>query len=630
MFFDYCVILLILIKTNEMSDLEKLKILKKYFKPEGYEPLIKLELLHNINPTPLSDEYSDSVRKFNSMKNRFESSFKSCVRKKQAYLRPSWDFKDSDLFSSFNMGHIRLTSSDISTKEIFIEAEITIQNWNKVATQFNVNIDEFLEKLDNLEKISLNYESNYFENILQFYKKLDDLTYDAYSAKNKSDEPSTDPVVAEVLTTITNMVKDPENEKYLSITEFYKRVEHNIELLKIIDDEIIKGIYKKIKDAHPSALNTCAENYNQSYQTKNSVSSFLNDKLQNDYIRFSIDMSKSQTYKKIIVFADFSISLIDKNGKYSHMNDNDEIEKLLNDVIFDDYIDFKLRKRPIISKFFQKMLENEKNHGSVVKPIDKAVITIDSFLEHENILKNTPFQLSRFEEKGLEELDDSIHAIVKTHRIQQYAFKIISNKYKHLYNDKSFELFESLKEANVSESLVQNNIGKKLASFKTSDDLNAALLQFVASFNEFYIENIREKSIGLGSSIVIDDDNVLVVKINNYGQSKLLGSSSWCIVRDEYYYDSYTSNNANQYFIYDFNKTSKDNYSLIGMTLKEDGSLSASHLKDDTALQLTDKVKKMQLDIIKANPSDYPHLSHELKSLLKTNKSIKNIEKPSI
>ena len=34
-------------------------------------------------------------------------------------------------------------------------------------------------------------------------------------------------------------------------------------------------------------------------------------------------------------------------------------------------------------------------------------------------------------------------------------------------------------------------------------------------------------------------------------QSKLLGSSSWCIVRDEFYFKSYIGDGNKQYFIYD-------------------------------------------------------------------------------
>src|SRR5690606_34900688 len=104
----------------------------------------------------------------------------------------------------------------------------------------------------------------------------------------------------------------------------------------------------------------------------------------------------------------------------------------------------------------------------------------------------------------------------------------------------------------------------------TSDEFNAGLQKIIDSINNFDPDIISDKSKNLNINTLYKEDNVYVFKIDNFEQSKAIGSTSWCISRHEHYFDSYTENNAVQLFIFDFNKSSKDNKSMIGMTLYSD------------------------------------------------------------
>lgn len=91
--------------------------------------------------------------------------------------------------------------------------------------------------------------------------------------------------------------------------------------------------------------------------------------------------------------------------------------------------------------------------------------------------------------------------------------------------------------------------------------------------------------------IVYDNDNILVAHINNYKASALLGSKSWCISTDEYYWDDYISNENNIallndiYFIWDFNKNTNNDLHMIG-TVREYNMFGSTHDMKDNFLNI--------------------------------------------
>jgi hypothetical protein len=105
------------------------------------------------------------------------------------------------------------------------------------------------------------------------------------------------------------------------------------------------------------------------------------------------------------------------------------------------------------------------------------------------------------------------------------------------------------------------------------------------------MEAVIMKSKNVNSEIVIQTENLLIMKIKDFDQSKVLGSASWCISRHESYFNSYT-NNANQYFIFDFSKKSKDPLSMIGVTININSDkplITAAHNKIDDSISKTDQ-----------------------------------------
>jgi len=81
-----------------------------------------------------------------------------------------------------------------------------------------------------------------------------------------------------------------------------------------------------------------------------------------------------------------------------------------------------------------------------------------------------------------------------------------------------------------------------------------------------------------------------------------------CICSSVTYFNSYTSNESKQYFIFDFNKDKSSNESLIGITLDKEGNLNTAHLTNDEAIV-----------------SDTPEISSFLNIIREKNKKIKQL-----
>jgi hypothetical protein len=174
-----------------------------------------------------------------------------------------------------------------------------------------------------------------------------------------------------------------------------------------------------------------------------------------------------------------------------------------------------------------------------------------------------------------------MNAIIKNHKVKQYAHSIASNKYMHLYDEKSYKIIEAIYDLKIESSVLQDNIGKKIAAYHTPDEFNAGLKSLLNTFSDFTPEKIREKAAACKADIIVEDDNKIIIKIEDFKQSNIMGSSSWCIARDEHYFKSYVGDYNHQYFIYDFSKDSSDNESMIGITLTPELDCEAAHAKND-------------------------------------------------
>lgn len=444
---------------------------------------------------------------------------------------------------------------------------------DKELEKIKTSLNEYLNSSElHLELEKLNKNQNYIKNFIFKHTERD-----IAISKFKSEKEN-----------ILNLF----NDGYIN----YKNIYNKLNEINNSSKEVIK----KIKNDCESAL-TYADNYMKipnSEASNTSVKAFLLDKAKlEDNLKIKREIIFDKVNTSIIIFDDDSI-IIKNNGKLSIIEDNIELGKEIKKTIKKE-IKNELRKNPFTVKLFEKIFDDAQmfEYNYVIPSLGKI---ITNYISNSDILKINKFNLEESYKNlkdnslasgkkvsmyaVLEGLDDEMAAIIRSHKIKQYAHSIASNKYKHLYNEESYKQIEEIYNVYEGSDVLQNYIGKKIARFKTPEDFNDALKSFLKEMNNFSPENILNKAENFGARVIHNENNQVILEISDYKQSKALGSPSWCIVRDEYYFDSYTKG-CKQYFAYNFNVESTDVSSLVGITLNEKGQTTAAHYKDDEEIE---------------------------------------------
>lgn len=358
------------------------------------------------------------------------------------------------------------------------------------------------------------------------------------------------------------------------------------------DIPLIQSTLSTLVFNHPDIFNACNLNDIKAIQ-------FLNDPYHVDEGIYNNDIIAQYfpvkgPYYSITFFIDHSILVQRTESSHFEMFYDFNIIPQLVDNAFTAYLKYKNRKTPTISKYFvanyQNFMENNINNNILDSQLFNSLFhIIKTYSEYSDVLKLGQFNILEIfsvnHEKLFENTLDQMHSIVKQHAIDKYSKAIFSNKYMHLYSDKLLAVFNELYNQKVPCSCIQDNIGRKMASFKTQEDLYDALESFLNLLDNFSFEMVQSKAHELKAEIISNSDNKLLIRIKTFEESKALGSSSWCISRDDYFFKQYTEKYNEQYFLYNFNKTSRDNECLIGCTLTSKSKLTISHLKNDVRIK---------------------------------------------
>lgn len=499
----------------------------------------------------------------------------------------------------FKLGRLSSNDQDIN-KPNFIEIPKSgVRKWQTIAENNNIDISK--EKLV-IETAFLNIRTlisslyDLKEEIKEFNEKLKKIS-DLHHFKN------TGPQSSALEHEIEAIVKDDTHilnlYKQESIDEFFKenKVYDSYQTIR----NTVVSIQDKIASSNiPSLEQNCRTLAEKSLDDSN-LEPIIN-----------VVLSPNNKITQFKEFEDGSL-LYFKKGETnpSLVKDNIQAQEILKDFM-ESLIEFKLRKKPSYIKFFkEKMIKENYN-------IERAYNTIDNFLENETIIKNfakekyNSFLTSAFKgNRSLEEIDDVISNVSRAAKVRTYINSIASNKYKFLFDDDTYSIAREIYDLKISKEELQEYIGKKLAAFKTPEDFNQSLRLFLAKANGFEPDAVKNKAAQLEAPIVLETESCIILKIDNYTQSKMLGSQSWCIVRHEDYFDSYTKS-ANQYFIFDFSKQQDNSLSMIGITIDYDGAFSTAHIKNDDYIS-KNEVKEFYFDIIKNDLKNF-ELSEKIKS----------------
>lgn len=351
-----------------------------------------------------------------------------------------------------------------------------------------------------------------------------------------------------------------------------------------LNKQFLVDIKQHIVDIAPDTFISKADAFiskEHEHQTNNTVENFLNAKILSEDVKVALEFTAAQKIEKVFLFDDKSIAY-KTNNQYHTIKDSTTVATFIKDLHHES-LSFILRKKPKTIGFFQNKLKEDSQYANAIK-------AATSFVEHSQVLKQYNFDLNTLKDKGFEMIDDTINNLVYKNKIKQFAFSILSAKYKHHFNDQTEPYFKDLFDNDVTTSQLQTFVGKKIAALKSNEDVIKMINGMLDHFNGFTQEALTEKLQSLGIKKIHDANNAVSFEVTTYEQCKALGTTSWCIVRDEDYFNQYVHNKGNrQYIIYDFNKLSTNIESMIGFTVEQNGDIYAEHWKNDDSISRYNK-----------------------------------------
>jgi hypothetical protein len=514
---------------------------------------------------------------------------------KRAVVSIDYDLLTRSSKSPINYDNIYVTTAFI-IGEVFEYAEKSGTDVSELRAQFDTTIESVKQKMEDVDK---------------YFIELDKVSY--LCTKFRKTARTNEAKATVIFNQLKEFLENPNN---LINKISYQSDFNYIMNSKLIDNigslaTIKNAVISKIKEDRVSNnVLTLADTYALNQDNLSPIQQNVLDKNTTAKIEFT----PSQKISGLILFSDKSVCYREQNGKYISATTHDEVAGKIREL-HKSSIDYLLRKKPQIAKSFkQKLMENENAAFTVIN-------TVNRFLENETLVKNylkheyDGFLRDLMTNKSVEAFDDQFTRIADKQKFQLFAYSIASNKYLHLYDDKSMELLNDIYNNNQDTVQLQNYVGKKIAAFKTPEEFNNHLTKYLSKINGFDPELILEHAEELLATVVSNQDDVIIIETEFYQQMSDLGSNSWCIVRDEGYYDDYAGNGNRQYIVFDFNQSSSSVESMIGITLSPDGTYRNAHLKDDESTD-AENVEKFTDIIIMAQRETFPALDKDLEERL--------------
>lgn len=299
------------------------------------------------------------------------------------------------------------------------------------------------------------------------------------------------------------------------------------------------------------------------------------------------------------------------------------------------------KKSPSILKHFKELQEKDKLFDiNIVEEI------MDIYTKEKNILKNMKFNILEYDK--IEKIYDAINEKVRYGKINTFLNNETSLKSRGQINKETFDLLNQIMLSNISLDELSEIVFNKINVFKTKNSLNEAIQKFIKSKMDNNVRLIYENAKNLNVNLlkINENDNILILKINDFNTSRILGSVSWCISRSETYWHNYVTggnrysftkkeklikslgirNERNQIFIWDLNNKNEME-TMIGLTYDKDyKKCYTAHLKND--MQTNIRLKKyLKIDEILKNKKEPDEIDEILKVLNNINKNKVSIKK---
>lgn len=130
----------------------------------------------------------------------------------------------------------------------------------------------------------------------------------------------------------------------------------------------------------------------------------------------------------------------------------------------------------------------------------------------------------------------------------------------------------------------QHNFVRKMSTIDNADEILRQMSLLTKAHFEWnkesffnFIKNVE----GINCDVVLDRDNLVIVKVNDYDTIKYLAkTTNWCISKNKKYWNDYVGNRrgeSTQYVLFDFSKDEDDELSIVGFTTLDRKGIVNAH-----------------------------------------------------
>jgi hypothetical protein len=231
-----------------------------------------------------------------------------------------------------------------------------------------------------------------------------------------------------------------------------------------------------------------------------------------------------------------------------------------------------------IGKFTEFFFDDNETYEAI-EEIYKMIknVGLDIPIESFKTTKKENGQLKR----GLDSLFDYLQAKRNKSKLNQVLTSLPSIARKVSVDERLTNLISN----NIEfAEQIMNFYSRKGGRYKDADKLYTDTLKLITNLKgEFNLEGIKKflKDKKANVETILERDDLLIVKVNDYETSARIGSADWCISYSSSSWESYVGLFNNQYFVYNFSEPPESNKSMIGLTVGASGQILNAHLKND-------------------------------------------------
>lgn len=289
----------------------------------------------------------------------------------------------------------------------------------------------------------------------------------------------------------------------------------------------------------------------------------------------------------------------------------------------------KKRLEPVITKFGIDV-ENDKVFQGIVllfpgqtdyqlwaiKGVYSKAVTLDALIHIKEWAEENPTEISHLSRKNLvsyktkldfTSLNREMESLDAVNFVRHTISRFNTNQ-RHILKTAILDPIEQ----SFFNALSSSSFKKYLKLFKDFETLpahrQAKFISLMSAVNNIHdIESNLKKSLEASyewnredmlsfaqrccpdTEVCFDQNNVVVLRIPSFASSQKLcggGRTSWCLTREENYFNNYTTknNNAQQFFLFDFNRNEKHELAHVGFSVNPQRGINYAHTTRNNSL----------------------------------------------